>query len=156
MPLAVSSRILKEDEQAAVRGAFTFGRARTPHQDAVFAFLQLSEIALRALSPSVNDPFTAIMCIDRTTSAMAQLARRSLPNPVRCDSEGHPRFIAHPYTYDDLVEAAYRHIREAASGHWQVTRHLRQQIEYVAAQAHDARLRAALVKELAAIRTDQG
>jgi uncharacterized membrane protein len=159
MPLAVSSRALEEEEQAAIRAAFTFGRARTPQQDAVFVFLQLSEIALRALSPGVNDPFTAIMCIDRITSAIAQLAHRSLPHPVHCDSSGHPRMIAHPYTYDDLVEAAYRHIREAASGHWQVCRHLQRQIEYVAAQARDARLRVALTKELTALgtmRTDQG
>ena len=151
MPLAVSSRALNEQEQSAIRAAFTFGRARTPQQDAVFAFLQMSEIALRALSPGVNDPFTAIMCIDRITSAMAHLARRSLPHPVHCDSSGQPRMIAHPYTYEDLVEAAFRHIREAASGHWQVCRHLYTQVEYVAARAADAKLRIALNAELAAL-----
>jgi uncharacterized membrane protein len=151
MPLAVTSRELDQAQQAQIRAAFTFGRERTPQQDAVFAFLQLSEIALRALSPGVNDPFTAIMCIDRITSGMTQLTGRALPDPVHWDSSGQPRVIAHPYTYEDLVEAAYRHIREAASGHWQVCRHLYAQVEYVAARAGEGKLRIALNAELAAL-----
>jgi uncharacterized membrane protein len=148
MPLLVASVIIEEKYANQARAAFTLGRARTPHQDAVFAFLQLAEIAVRALSPGVNDPFTAVMCIDRITSAMSQLARRSLPQPVRRDASGRVRIIAYPYTYEDLVEAGYRHIREAARGQWQVCRHLRVQMEFVASQADDPRFRAAIREEL--------
>lgn len=151
MPLALSHVALDDRGEAQARAAFTLGRSRTPHQDAVFAFLQLAEIALRALSPGVNDPFTAIMCIDRITAAMAQLSDRSLPQPVRRDASGRARVIAFPYTYDDLVEAGYRHIRQAALDHWQVSRHLRTQIEYVAARTRHPRFRAALLSELEAL-----
>lgn len=151
MPLLVASVTIEEKYANQARAAFTLGRARTPHQDAEFAFLQLAEIAVRALSPGVNDPFTAIMCIDRVTSAMTQLAARSLPQPVRRDASGRVRIIAYPYTYEDLVEAAYRHIREAAQGQWQVCRHLRLQMEYLAKQAGDARFRAAIRKELGSL-----
>ena len=151
MPLLVASVTIEEKYAHRARAAFTLGRVRTPHQDAVFAFLQLAEVAVRALSPGINDPFTAIMCIDRITSAMTQLAARSLPQRVRRDASGRVCIIADPYTFEDLVEAGYRHIREAAQGHWQVCRHLRLQLEYVAAQACDARFRAAIRKELGSL-----
>ena len=152
MPLLTTSETIEEKQAEEARAAFTIGRARTPHQDAEFAFLQMAEIAVRALSPGINDPFTAVMCIDRITSAMTQLGARSLPQPVRRDASGRVRIIAHPYTYEDLVEAGYRHIREAAEGQWQVCRHLRLQLEYVARQATDARFRAAIFKELGSLR----
>jgi uncharacterized membrane protein len=151
MPLILTSCAIEEEYADKVRAAFTIGRARTPHQDAVFAFHQLAEIAMRALSPGVNDPFTAIACIDRITSAMTQLSARSLPPPVLRDASGRVCVIAYPYTYEDLVEAGYRHIREAARGHWQVCSHLRIQLEYAAAQARDPRLRAAIRKEVTAM-----
>jgi uncharacterized membrane protein len=151
MPLAIASPGLEDDQANRVRSAFILGAIRQPEQDAVFAFLQVAEIAVRALSPGINDPFTAIMCIDRITSAMKQLGERSLPPAVRRDNSGSIRIVARPYDYEDLVEAGYRHIRESAKGHWQVLRHLRMQIEYVAGHVRDARFRAALRKETAAL-----
>jgi uncharacterized membrane protein len=151
MPLLATSKPLSTDQKKYLRGVITVGRSRTPHQDALFAFEQLAEIALRALSPSVNDPFTAIMCIDRINSAVLRLGERTLPQSVRCDAAGVPRIIAHPYSYDDLIAAAYRHIREAAEGHRQVTRHLRQSLEYVLARTHISPLREALAKEKIAL-----
>ena len=151
MPLVLSRPALNDRQADEVRASFALGRSRTPNQDAVFAFLQLAEIAVRALSPGVNDPFTAMMCIDRITSALVQLANRSLPEPVRRGASGRIRIIAYPYTYSNLVEAGYRHIREAAHGHWQVRRHLQMQLEYVAERARDASFRTALRNELAAL-----
>lgn len=150
MPLAVSSSPIDDRDVEEIRAAFTIGRARTPDQDAVFAFHQLAEIGMRALSPGVNDPFTAITCIDRVTSAMAQLGSLSLPSPVLRDGQGHVRVIAYPFTYEDLVEAGYRHIRESAQGHWQVCRHLRMQLAHARATAMDPRFKAAIEKEMAA------
>jgi uncharacterized membrane protein len=74
----------------------------------------MADIALRALSPSLNDPLTANMCLDRITSAMCLLAQRSLPEPVRTGASERGRVVAHPYDYSDLVRAAYHHIASAA------------------------------------------
>ena len=152
VPIAVVYSDITESEASHIRRAFTLGRDRTPHQDAVFAFLQLAEIGLRALSPGVNDPFTAIMCIDRITSAMNQLADRSLPAPHRRDHSHKVRLIAHPYTYEELVEAGYRHIRESAMNQWQVCRHMKERLEFLVARVRDDRFRAALQKELLTLR----
>ena len=142
---------LPPDAEAEVRRAFALGITRTSHQDAVFAFLQLAEVALRALSPGVNDPFTAIMCIDRITAAMSILEGRALPQAARSDETGTVRLIAHPYSYHDLVEAAYRHIREAASGHWQVQRHLCRNLQALLERTKEPALRLALSRELARV-----
>lgn len=56
--------------------AFVFGNQRTATQDVEFSLHQLVEIAVRALSPGINDPFTAIACVDRLGSALCRLARR--------------------------------------------------------------------------------
>jgi uncharacterized membrane protein len=149
--IAITSQTIDDRSASNVQSAFTFGRNRTSYQDAAFAFLQLTEIAVRALSPGVNDPFTAIMCIDQITAAMCYLADRSLPHPVRHDPDGIVRVIARRYEYDDLVEAGYGHIRESAALQSHVSEHLRRQIRRVIQRAHDSGFRRALEKELNAI-----
>jgi uncharacterized membrane protein len=154
-PLALSSGTPSPATVADIRSAFTLGRMRTPHQDAAFAFLQIAEIAVRALSPGVNDPFTAIMCIDRITSGMAQFVGRSLPDPIRRDASGIVRVVAHPYSFEDLVHAAYGHIREAARGQSAVMHRLRSQLEYLQTRALDEGLQAAVRRELANVISDE-
>jgi len=60
--------------------AFVIGNQRTAAQDVEFSFNQLVEIAVRALSPGINDPFTAIACVDRLGSGLCRLARRDMPS----------------------------------------------------------------------------
>ena len=80
---------------------------RTSTQDADFAVQQLVEVALRALSPGVNEPFTAITCIDRLGQGLAKLASRRIPSSVRTDDHGAVRVVAEPRTFVELVEAAF-------------------------------------------------
>ena len=61
-----------------VNAAFALGNQRTQGQDIEFAVNQLVEIATRALSPGVNDPFTAMTCVDQLGSALSRLARREV------------------------------------------------------------------------------
>ena len=150
--LVMSSTAIDARGRSNVQSAFTLGRTRTSHQDAAFGFLQLAEIALRALSPGVNDPFTAIMCIDRITGGMCHLAERSLPHHVRFDNDGVVRVIAPRYEYEDLVDAGYGHIRESAALQPHVSEHLRRQIRRVIQRAGDDSFRQALEKELSSIR----
>ena len=72
-----------------LNGMFHFGSDGTPEQDVEYALRQMVEVAVRALSPGINDPFTAINCVDALGSAVCRIARLGLPGPLRHD-RGRP------------------------------------------------------------------
>ncbi len=148
MPLLLVDPPADESCASRICNAFALGRRRTPQQDAVFAFLQMADIALRALSPSLNDPLTANMCLDRITSAVCLLGQRSLPEPVRTSESRRGRLIAYPYKYSDLIEAAYHHIAQAAQEQPMVRRHCRTCMQLALERAAPAELVEALENEL--------
>lgn len=94
-----------------VRHACVLGRDRTLWQDPEFALKQLVEIALRALSPGVNEPFTAVTCIDRLTEGLAAVATAPVPRNSWPDEAGRPRVFAQPQTFRTLLHAAFDPIR---------------------------------------------
>ena len=150
MPLleAETASDLTEQDEAAIRASFTVGLQRTPDQDAEFAFLQLAELAVRALSPGINDPYTATMCVDRIAGALCLLADRSLPSAYRLDQEKELRVVAQPYSYRQLVEASFSQIRQYGKSQPMVVKHLRTQIGIVLLRARDAAFRMALEAEM--------
>ena len=81
---------LSDQLAAKINAAIVLGSRRTPTQDIEFAVHQLVEIAVRALSPGINDPFTAIACIDRLGSGLCHLARRELPGAAALRQAGSP------------------------------------------------------------------
>jgi uncharacterized membrane protein len=91
------------------------GSGRTPTQDLEYSVRQLVEIALRALSPSLNDPNTAIAVIDRLAAAFEIVSSRSLPAKEYCDEDGRLRVMANTTDYEGLMDAAFNQIRQAAS-----------------------------------------
>ena len=93
-----------------LNAAFIVGPERTSRQDTEYAIHQLVEVALRALSPGVNEPFTALTCIDRLTQGLSLLASRQPPPGVRKDSGGRVRVVAPPRTFPDLLGAAFEPI----------------------------------------------
>lgn len=94
-----------------IRLAFAWGRRRSPAQDYMFLVDELVEIAARALSPGVNDPFTAIGCLDWLGGAVAAFASREEPDPLRLDDDGRLRVIARPTTFPEFVDAAFGQLR---------------------------------------------
>lgn len=97
-----------------MNAAFLLGDQRTAGQDVEFSFDQLVEIAVRALSPGINDPFTAIACVDRLGSALCRLARRDVPSPYRFDPHGRLRLVAKGSTFAGIVDTAFNQIRQSA------------------------------------------
>ena len=96
------------DEVAdGIRDAFGVGARRSALQDLRFLIDELVEIAARALSPGVNDPFTAVTCLDWLGAALSDLAGRSLPSHLRVDDDGALRVIAHPETFAGFVERGF-------------------------------------------------
>lgn len=94
---------LSEDLRASALRAVRIGRARNPHQDPEFSALLLEEMAVRALSPSTNDPYTAINAIDNLASGLVALAERQCPSPYRRDREGQLRVIARSASLLDIL-----------------------------------------------------
>jgi uncharacterized membrane protein len=100
----------------ALSRAHITGPNRTLAQDLAFAVDQLVEIAIRALSPAVNDTFTALTCIDWLGESLSNVTRRWRPLRVLRDSHGYVRVITAHVSYTRLVERAFEKIRQAGWG----------------------------------------
>jgi uncharacterized membrane protein len=92
------------------------GPYRTLTQDVSFGIDQLVEIAIRALSPAVNDTFTALTCIDWLGDSLCKVLRHWHPARVHRDSQGYVRVIAAQPGYERLVQRAFEKIRQAGQG----------------------------------------
>lgn len=119
-----------------INGAFVLGSQRTEQQDLEFPIDQLVEIAVRALSPGINDPFTAIRCIDQLSAALCHLAQREIPSPYRYDDQKQLRIIAEPISFEDATDAAFNQIRQYGKSSVAVTMRLLEAIAAIAAFTH--------------------
>ena len=86
-----------------LRETLIVGQDRTPEQDLEFSLRRIVEIAQRALSPGINDPTTALYCVDRLGEALFKLASRDVPSPLRFDSKGKLRVITEIDTFATLA-----------------------------------------------------
>ena len=86
---------------------FSVGEARSTLQDLRFPIDELVEIAARALSPGINDPFTALTCLDWLSAAMSDLADRDLPSNLRVDANNDLRVIAHAETFASFADRSF-------------------------------------------------
>jgi len=99
-----------------IQDDFIIGKVRIPMQDAEFSIHQMVEVAARALSPGVNDPYTANACIDNLTSIMCYLAGAEFPSPYRYDSQNKLRLIAAKHTFSGMLNASFNQIRQYGEG----------------------------------------
>lgn len=129
-----------------VNNTFALGSQRTSGQDIEFAVTQLVEIALRALSSGVNDPFTAITCVDYLASALSRLATRDMPSPYRYDSTDQLRVISLGSTFVEVADVAFTQIRQNSRSSTAVTARLLETIAEVARFVHRPEDRAALLR----------
>jgi uncharacterized membrane protein len=95
-----------------INSAMILSAERTESQDILFSVHQLVEIAVRALSPGINDPFTAMTCVDHLGAALCRLAQRKIPSPYRYDDEGKLRIIAKGTAFADVADTAFNPIRQ--------------------------------------------
>ncbi|MEO7273807.1 MAG: DUF2254 family protein, partial [Vicinamibacterales bacterium] len=109
--VAVVATATPADELAAsLRAVFIIGADRSGTQDLGFFIDQLVELAVRALSPGINDPATARACIDRLEQALCRLAGRRMPSPYRHDDDGVLRVVASPVTFVEMLDRALTEI----------------------------------------------
>ncbi len=101
------------------------GHSRTVEQDIRFGFDKLVETAVRALSSAINDPVTAIMCLDRMMEGVLQASTIQFPSKFRYDGEGNLRVVyARPLSFEALVEGTFTPIRLYAAKDFVVTDHI--------------------------------
>ncbi|MCE5280187.1 MAG: DUF2254 domain-containing protein [Planctomycetaceae bacterium] len=93
--------------------AFLMGPHQSPAQDTTFAVRQLIEAAMRALSPSLNDSYTAIASIDRLLPALCKLVVEEPPSRCRCDRQGKVRLILNPVTFVQMLDMSISPIRRS-------------------------------------------
>lgn len=107
-----------------LRGAFSLGTRRTPTQDIRYGIRQLTEIGARALSPGINDPFTANGCADWLGDALAELARHEPPPRIRRGADGTPRLIQTPVGFAELAHLSFDPLRSYGASSPMVMIHL--------------------------------
>jgi len=133
---------------------FILGTHRTPEQDVEYAIHQLVEVAVRALSPGINDPQTANLCIDRLCSVLCALCSRQLPAPCRYDDEGTLRAVTKTMTFADVLNAAFDQIRQYGRSSVAVTLHLLESLRQLAEYTEDAAHRSAIRRQADMIESD--
>ncbi len=99
------------DVVTAVRRAFVLGTERTPEQDLEYGIVAISDVAIKALSPSVNDPTTAMHCIDRLTEVLGALASRRHPDLRRQSPDGRVRLMVQDTPLERALGVAFDQIR---------------------------------------------
>lgn len=135
----------------AIRATFYFGARRTLSQDVEFAIDQLVEVAVRALSPGVNDPFTAINCVERLGAALCILSEKKIPSRYRYDDDSRLRIVTDKSTVKGIIDDTFNQIRQAARSDTAVTLRLLETIEAVGHHTRSSVFRSALRRQADAI-----
>jgi uncharacterized membrane protein len=112
---------------------------RMPGEDAMFGFRQLVDIAVRALSPGINDPTTAVQALDQIHDLLRSLATRRLPSPWLRDDDGRVRVVLRPADWDAFVHLAFDEVRRYGRSSAHVMRRLRAIIDDLATVSPPAR-----------------
>lgn len=103
-----------EEIEKTVWTAFILGRQRSPLQDLEFLIDQIGQVAARALSPYLNDPYTAMACVDWLSAGIARLAALDFPSSHRYATDGRLRLIADTLTFEGVVNTAFDEFRQDA------------------------------------------
>lgn len=102
---------LSDENKAEFQGAFDLGPSRTLQQDAEFGVLQIVDIALKAISPAVNDPSTAVNCVDQLSRILILYASRESPPCLLYDPPGVVRVSVPWIDFAGLLTSAFEQIR---------------------------------------------
>ncbi|OYW77745.1 MAG: hypothetical protein B7Z37_02315 [Verrucomicrobia bacterium 12-59-8] len=114
--VSIAQDVMPDDiVRSDLQNAFGIDRHRTVEQDCGFGIRQLVDMALRALSPGINDTTTAVMCVDYLTAILSRLATRDMPSSFRYE-DGELRVLALGPTFAGLVAESFDQIRESAAG----------------------------------------
>ena len=134
---------LDEETADALNAVYVISPHRTVEQDASFGIRQLVDIALKALSPGINDTTTAVMCVNYLAAILARLASRPIATVRRLD-RGELRVIARGPCFESLLAEAFDQIRQNAEGNVAVLTRQLQSLEIIASQTANTQRRQSL------------
>jgi uncharacterized membrane protein len=120
-----------DQHAGSVRHAFTIGFTRTPTQDIFFILNEFVEVATRALSPGVNDPFTAMQCIDWLSVGLVKLSRRRLPSRFRTDANEQVRIVTTEVSHQAFVDTMLGQLMPYAKTDENVARYMNESMKGV-------------------------
>jgi uncharacterized membrane protein len=140
--------ILSEEVIDRVRQIYLLGNLRTPTQDVEYAVMQLAEVAVRAMSPAINDPYTATTCLHHLGAGLSLYVSQGERNCCIYDSDGRLRLIYEPATMGELLEAAFGMLRRASRDNAQVLLAMLTAIEQIAQNAPQLEVRADLLQQV--------
>ena len=144
------------DEQLdkLIRRAFQIGNGRTPTQDVEYAVKQLVEMAVRAMSPAINDPFTAMTCLDYLGEGLALFIRQGEQSPRYFNRDGSLSFVLEPVTFDELLSAAFDMLRHASCDNASVLLHMLEVIDVIGQEAQAPEARQLLLRHVSLIQAE--
>lgn len=139
-PLATVSPPDAADEEVCghIRKAFLLGPERTSEQDVEFGIVEVSDIAIKALSPGINDPTTAFHCIDRLSEILLEMGTRAAPSPWRTE-QGQVHYLARHPTFERAVGLSFDQIRHFGASNPGIARKLLEVLTRLAALVPSAR-----------------
>ncbi len=132
-----------DETELELNGAYSIASHRTTVQDVGYGVRQIVDIALKGLSPGINDTTTAVNCVDYLIAILARLAPRQIETPFRLH-EGQLYAIARGATFRSLLDEAFHQIRQNAEGNVAVLVRLLEGLNIIAGFAHDDERRQAL------------
>jgi uncharacterized membrane protein len=136
--------------ETRIAARVTIGHYRTIDQDARFGIRQLVDIALKALSPGINDTTTAVTCVDYLGAILARAVSRRITAPYRWD-DGIPRVVGPGPTFESLVQLAFDEVRQNASKNVSVLARQLMTLEMLGGRTPSAARRSVLLEQIALI-----
>ncbi len=116
-------------DEKTLRASVALGSERTIDQDPTFAFRIVVDIAIRALSPAINDPTTAVLAIDQLHRMLRSVGKRNLRTDRILDGSGKLRLVFRTPNWEDFVHLAFSEIRSYGANNLQIVRRMRAMIE---------------------------
>ena len=137
-----------------VRSACQLGNVRTPTQDVEYAVNQLTEMAVRAMSPAINDPFTAMTCLDHMGVGLVEFIRRGEQGSHCYDRDGRLRLVLQPVTFAALLGAAFDMLRHASCDNASVLLHMLEVIDVIGQETTAPAARQELLRHVSLIQAE--
>ncbi len=132
---------------AALKAAFSISRFRTVEKDPNFGIRQIVDVALKALSPGINDTTTAVMCVDYLTVILARIAPRKIPSLYRYE-KGELRVIAKGESFESLLAESFNQIRRSANGNVAIILRMLDSLQTIAGLTNSPQRRGALLEQV--------
>ncbi len=143
---AAPAERLDPERVRELRGAFDIGPTRTMQQDVEFGVIQIVDIALKAMSSAVNDPSTAITCVDELCRILIRFINRNVPVSLLCDPPHVVRVVVPWIDAENLLDTAFEQIRHYSMSDIAVSLRLMRALDDIASTCAEPRIVESLVE----------